>query len=356
MEFDGEGFLYPRIIESKCINCGRCKRVCPALRNNVSIEPKMVIAAKAKDDILRLNSSSGGIFSLLATKVIDAGGVVFGAAIDEFGVVRHIRVENVNELKRLQGSKYVQSDVGDSFCKAKDDLVFGRQVLFSGTPCQIAGFRHFLGEAYRNLLCVDIVCHAVPSPRVWQRYLECLEAETQYFQDISFRDKSIGWRKYSMRFITKLGKKYCAAHYEDPFLKGFSLELYSRPSCYKCPVRGMKSGADITLGDFWHVWDEAPLVYDDRGVSLVLLNTSKGAASYAGIKGEVVDSVSNYNVARRVNPCLEKNPIVNPKRAHFFELFSAGVPFDEIVARISRIRFVSKVFNRLRKVLQTHKL
>ena len=173
MQPDEEGFAYPCVDESLCVNCGLCERVCPSLHPKAPREPISVYAAKAKDDVLRMESSSGGLFSLLARQIISDGGIVYGAAIRGTDLsVCHCSAENEEELSWLRGSKYVQSDVGDTYGNVRTQLDAGRKVLFSGTPCQVAALRNFLARDYEDLVCVEVICHATPSPLAWRKFLE----------------------------------------------------------------------------------------------------------------------------------------------------------------------------------------
>ena len=212
---DGEGFLYPKISSCQCVRCGLCEKVCPSLHRGKDRVPLRVLAVQAKDSTLREASSSGGVFSLLAQRMMEQDGIVFGAAFDPSDWrVRHIQVESGDELQLLRGSKYVQSEIGDSYQKTSKYLQLGRSVLFSGTPCQVAGLRHFLdtsGVSYdrRKLLLVDVVCHGAPSSFAWERYLRCRkkafmlnrqENTKGIISFISFRSKCSGWDRFS-RFI-----------------------------------------------------------------------------------------------------------------------------------------------------------
>lgn len=202
MVADGEGFLYPKVDESKCVQCGLCEKVCPSLNRDSPRMPLAVYAAKAKDDGLRLKSSSGGVFSLLARQVIARGGVVYGAGFDHADWhVMHKSAENEDELEDFRGSKYVQSDVQGIYAAVRGQLLAGCEVLFSGTPCQVAGLRHYLNALKTDvskLLLVDVVCHAVPSPLAWRKYLDERLAKTgqgAIIRRIAFRHKNCGWKR-----------------------------------------------------------------------------------------------------------------------------------------------------------------
>ena len=213
MAADNEGFLYPQVNSAICIDCGLCEKVCLVINQSAPREPLVVYAAKNNNEDIRLKSSSGGIFTLLAEKVIEEGGVVFGAKFDADWNVIHDYTETIEGLAAFRGSKYVQSIIGDNFKTAKQFLNNGRKVLFSGTPCQIAGLKKYLRKEYDNLLTVDVVCHGVPSPMVWRDYLDYKRAkraagkntvssslkELPVITGISFRDKTKGWKKYGFR-------------------------------------------------------------------------------------------------------------------------------------------------------------
>lgn len=310
---DAEGFLYPEVDASLCVDCGLCEQVCPELHPDAERQPLQTFAAVNPDAEVRRTSSSGGVFTALAEQVIDAGGVVFGAAFDEHWEVRHRCATTREELAAFRGSKYVQSVIGDTFLQAERFLKSGRRVLFSGTPCQIAGLRRFLRRDYDHLLCVDFICHGVPSPGVFRVYLAeemaklAHQGEKKYsfafstipsipkadalaarlgcrIEDIRFRDKTNGWKKFS--FALSLSKasaagekiQFCALNSftENAFMQAFLRDLILRPSCYACPAKCFRSGSDLTLGDYWGVEREAPHLDDDGGTSVVFVNSERG--------------------------------------------------------------------------------
>ena len=341
MVADGEGFLQPVIDEAKCVNCGLCEKSCPVLAKLPSRTPIAVYAARAKDDELRMKSSSGGVFSLLARAVIAEGGIVFGAGFDHNDWhVMHKPAENEEELEDLRGSKYVQSEMGDVFRRVKDELARNRKVLFSGTPCQIAGLGLFLGKQYDNLLLVDVVCHAAPSPLAWKRYLEKRlsavdECDLSSIKGISFRHKYNGWKKFSQSLCFSNGKEHLEDLTKDTFLRGFLSELYNRPSCHNCHCRKLKSGADLTIADYWRVHEKLSEMDDDRGTSLILVNTVKGEYAFKSVE-EMTDAVaSDYEDAIRVNPSIVKSSSPSKKRSLFFKAVHKS-DFDRLVLRLLR--------------------
>ena len=342
MRADDEGFLYPHIDASKCTGCGICTKACHSLNQGVARKPLAVYAAMAKDDALRLASSSGGVFSSLAKDILSSGGVVFGAAFDhDDWHVCHRAAYNEDGLAELRGSKYVQSDVGESYRHVKDVLKVGRYVLFSGTPCQIAGIRAFLRKDYEKLLLVDVVCHAAPSPLAWKKYLEKRVASTynsrvgelEAIRSIASRRKYCGWKRYSMSLGFANDMEYRAIFSDDPFMRGFLAELYNRPSCHNCPSKNLSSGSDITIADYWGVDSKLPEMDDDKGTSLVLVNTDKGAKAFATLAEKITLKESDFNHAMSVNPAIVRPIIPHRNRGRFFRRVIKS-DFDLLVDRM----------------------
>lgn len=320
MQEDEQGFLYPKVDKDACVACHLCEKVCPVLNQREDKQPTEVYAAKNPNEEVRLKSSSGGIFSILAEKVLEEKGVVFGAKFNDKWEVEHGYIEDINDLDNLRRSKYVQSNIKDNYKKAEEFLKQGRKVLFTGTPCQIAGLKNYLRKDYDNLLCVDVVCHGAPSPRVWRDYLSfirrpegagvgkntvsfsCLK-EMPVITGISFRDKSTGWQKYGFnvliasevsnqnsvsRPLNTIDKNVFIHETLDKniFMQGFLKDLYLRESCYHCPAKKGKSHSDITLADFWGINNVFPKINDDKGVSVVMINSEKGKQIFDSLEIE----------------------------------------------------------------------
>ena len=351
MEEDNEGFNYPKTDKSLCINCGLCESVCPMASHHEERAPLACFAAKNLNDEERFLSSSGGVFIRLAKQVLSKGGVVFGALFNEKWEVIHSYTENPNELIRFMGSKYVQSRIGTSYLKVELFLKAGREVLFSGTPCQIAGLKSFLKREYDNLITIDVVCHGVPSPGIfrWYLYEEILKTingrckkrnnitniynipdknilsyiKNVEIKSIRFRDKNKGWKRYgiSINFsiIDGNGKsnliKRSIVFNKDLYMKGYLKNVYLRPSCYNCKFRCFKSESDVTLGDFWGIGHYFPQFDDDKGTSIMFIHTSK--IKLLLNNGYKVIPVS-YSMTTPSNMSIIKSPSVPKERSLFF--------------------------------------
>lgn len=335
MTADGEGFLYPQVDTQRCVDCGLCVKVCPFHNPSPPARPAEVLAARSDDEDARLASSSGGIFTLMAEKVIAGGGVVFGAAFTNDWQVEIVPTDSINGLARFRGSKYLQARMGDSLRTAKRLLREGRKVMFCGTPCQIAGLRHYLGKDYDNLLAVDFVCHGVPSPKVWAKYLKEITGggETKV-RDVKFRDKRGGWKRYSVTIAYADGAatRTASSFYgRNPYMRAFLSDLILRPSCYNCQAKCGRSGSDITIADYWGIEQVHPQMDDDRGTSLLLIHTAKGKAALDTSRMTAVPSA--YADAVRFNPAIEKSATAHPHRADFFARLDSS---DSVVRLISK--------------------
>lgn len=384
---DDEGFFYPSVDEEKCVDCGMCEKVCPELDQDAPRQPKQTFAAKNPDEAERQISSSGGIFAMLARKVIKEGGVVFGARFDDTWDVIHSSTASLDGISPFMGSKYVQSRIGDSFLKVRQFLKDGRKVMFSGTPCQIAGLRKFLQQEYDNLLTVDILCHGVPSPAVWRKYLDEVVQNVSFgkscddtqvsrregleYKKISFRDKRTGWKKFSMSFTLashgrsdKEGETVTVSriHREDPYFQGFNnYSLFLRKSCAACPVRELRSGSDITLGDFWFIETLIPEMDDDKGVSVVLANTLKGVEEINSLGAELINvdfeevvrrnrAIKNVFLPRRGNieDIIRYRRVLPTKRDYFF--YDSSRTVTERVKRLGKPKLDRRIKNALIKI------
>lgn len=354
MEADEEGFSYPVTDASKCVHCGLCKKVCPILHKKQIRQPLHVYAVYNKCVEIRKNSSSGGAFSLIAQYVLSIGGVVFGASFDENWNVRHIGLNNSLDLYKLRGSKYVQSNIGKTYQEAETALKKGKLVLYTGTPCQIAGLKAFLRKDYANLYTIDVLCHGVPSPKIWKKYLSEV-SDIKNIKDISFRDKRYGWSSYS--FVLKqydlntITQKYT----DNVFLTGFLNHLYIRPICHQCPFKSLKSESNITLGDFWKVGADDSRFGDDRGTSMVLINDLKGKQLWEQISPKFMFCVEKtYRQAKDVCGMIEKSCPINEKRSDFFTDIRKGLSVVKAVNK--HVVKKNELMNRIRCILMPNRV
>lgn len=358
-EEDREGFKYPKVKLSVCIDCGLCEKVCPVLQQDKPRNPVIVYAAKNSDLSTRLASSSGGIFALLAETILRQNGVVFGARFDIEWNVIHDYTESLDGLSVFLGSKYVQSKIGNTYKYAERFLKEGRKVLFSGTPCQIVGLKKYLRKDYDTLLTVDFVCHGVPSPMIWRDYLnekirplgvdgrnmvsQLSLKDLPVITGISFRDKRYGWKKYGFSVRAKSASKadknlvsqsvevtdktlLYEPHKANLYMKGFLKNLYLRPSCYACPAKCGKSGADYTLADFWGASTYVGDFDDDKGLSAVLVYKNKVNIESLDMAFKVV----GLNDILSQNPAVIKSSRMKGGRDQFFQHYNREHQIDLI--------------------------
>ena len=333
MKDTGEGFLFPVVDLESCVQCGRCEKVCPVLHEQKKSTHTQAFAMKSKDEDERRNSTSGGVFSLIAKQVIDAGGIVYGAAYDDNFSVRHISIEDDGRLTFLQGAKYVQSVIGTTFMEIEKELKRGRQVLFSGTPCQCVALKAFLGKEYDNLLTVDLICHGVSSPKVWQTYIDYRSGKENNGKrpvKINMRSKASGWSRYSTEFDYGEGKITRIQNNQDSFIRAFIGNICLRGSCSDCVAKGVERCTDLTLGDYWGVWNQNPEFNDDKGVSIVFAHSEKGkkALQQAAESAEWIEV--SLEDAYRENISMISSSKENSGRKNFLEEINVE-NFEEVV-------------------------
>ncbi len=305
MRVGAGGFLFPHIDYDRCVRCGRCGAVCVRNHDLPQVKPSAVYAAVNRSEEDRLSSSSGGIFIALARDMISRGGTVYGAAMCEDMSVRHMRISSDAKLSQLQGSKYVQSELGECLALTKADLEAGTPVLFSGTPCQISALKQFLGKEYENLLLVDIVCHGAPSPAVFHETLERIEKENSSpVVSVNFRSKEVSWENYRLNYVLENGAVVSRAFTEDDYMMRFIRNEILRPSCFDCPSNNFRSGSDLTLGDYWGGNERHPDFADHKGISILLIKTKTGAASLERISLQL--RIENADLAHIIahNPSI----------------------------------------------------
>lgn len=352
MQTDEEGFLYPLPDLNVCIHCNRCDRVCPVIHPGEPRLPIKVYAAKNKQREIRLESSSGGVFSLLAEEIIQRGGVVFGAKYNDHWNVVHAWTDTLEGMAAFRGAKYVQSVIGNTYQETRSFLKQGRWVLFSGTPCQIKGLLNFLGRAYEKLVTVDIVCHGIPSPLVWQTYLKSINPDSGKITMLSMRDKTDGWKQYRMLIQTDSRLLYFGKAARNLYSQGYLADLYLRPSCHACPSKKGRSQSDCTLGDFWGIRNYFPEMDDNRGVSLVLVNSLRGLNFFQGL--DVSYKEATYEQSLQENPCLEQSVPCPTFREEFWNcFFTEGMLGVKKYVRKSKKSLWSRIWNRLHKMIKT---
>lgn len=317
---DEEGFTYPVVDKGSCVGCGLCEEVCPCLNETHNNRAEFVYAAINKNERIRMASSSGGVFSALAKNVLKRKGCVYGAAFNKKWEVVHICVDDEQDLHRLYGSKYVQSRIDNIFKDVKHKLDDGKDVLFTGTPCQIKGLKLYLRKEYDNLISVEVVCHGVPSPKVWDTFLMEINPNEKEITSIQMRDKSRGWTSYSIEI--KAGEDKLFSNYARNclYIKGFIRNLTIRPSCFNCPAKSGSSMADISLADFWGIVSKETLFSDNKGVSAVLVYTDKGETAIMNSSLELRPTELS-TVVNKNNRSYIECPKLTSDRELFWRLF-----------------------------------
>ena len=317
---ENDGFLIPFINQELCVKCHRCESICPA-NNYVFTAPTVskAIIMKSKNEEVRMSSSSGGIFTHLANYIIKIGGYVVGAAFSEdFHSVKHVMIDDIDDIPRLRGSKYLQSDVGEIYRQVQNKLHADKYVLFSGTGCQIAGLRAYLKRDYEKLFLVDVVCHGVPSQDFWSRYLGEIEnIHRGKANSVNFRSKKIGWEEFGLE---KKKKKnvYFKELKDDPYLTIFQRNLSLREACYYCKYKSVTGIADLSIGDLWGADQIDSEFNDNKGISFILINSNKGQELIDTIKDKTMHKEINLNDAIAQNRNIAHPSIMPTDRSQFF--------------------------------------
>ena len=356
MQEDGEGFLYPIVDESQCVDCGECERVCHELHPYGKRSPIKVLAAVNTDEDVRMRSSSGGVFYSLAERVISEGGVVFGARFDENWQVVIDYSETLEGVKAFMGSKYVQARIETAYTDTKRFLQEGRKVLFSGTPCQIAGLHHFLKKGYDNLTTVDVICHGVPSPKVWRKYINEICGSQAAITSVNFRDKTNGWSDYNVcvRYKSEnVVKELQTKATKDVFMRGFLADFTTRPSCYACKAKNGRSNSDITLGDFWGIDNVFPDMNDEKGTSVVVIHTEKGRRCVEGLG--IKTKETSLDMLKQYNPSYMRSAPRHPKRDTFFARIEKE-KLTKVIADCTKPTIKQRIKSLLRKIAMRIKM
>ncbi|MDY4079524.1 MAG: Coenzyme F420 hydrogenase/dehydrogenase, beta subunit C-terminal domain [Clostridium sp.] len=352
MKIDEEGFWYPEVNKDICIQCGLCEKKCPVIQNeDVNDKEVNAYVAYSKNEKIRMKSSSGGLFAILAEEVLSEGGVVFGAAFNNKFLVHHVAIESMEDLKILQGSKYLQSEIGYTYKEAKKFLKQGRKVLFSGTACQIAGLKSFLGKDFDNLFTIDVLCHGVPSPKVWEKYIN--EKEKKYnasIKQIEFRNKTEGWKKFSVKMVFDDSQSYRKNLDIDDYMKLFLSNICLRPSCHNCKFKSLNRPSDITLGDCWGIENYMPNMDDDKGTSVVLTHSEKGREMLLNLTEKI--NLKEAEVDKVLSPTADSRKSVKShcNRKKFFKYLNKDTDISKLV-KLIQPSFMRKCIRKIKKII-----
>lgn len=352
MTSDEKGFLYPQIDMGRCIDCHLCEKVCPVAKPLRSEYEPSMYAIQNKDEKIRRESTSGGGFSLIADWVLDREGVVIGAAFDSHFCVIHCTEDQKGKISRFRGSKYVQSHTGDIYRKARQYLRNGKWVCFSGTPCQINGLKKFLDKEYEKLVTVDLACRGVTSPLFLKKYLLYLkEKESAEITDVLFREKYYGYGFSTMKVGFSDGTCIRSGMETNIFLRSFFLDLNTRESCHSCRFKTVKRISDFTLFDGWHAGRFSGDMDDDKGTTICMVQSEKGAAIFDNIrKGCRYAEVPLDQVVALDGRMLVNSVDPNPRREEFFcDIHKMSIP--EIQQKYYPITFKRKILSAIKPAI-----
>lgn len=357
MKYDEEGFRYPYIYnEEICIECKLCEKTCPILNNEGKNIIPQAYACKNIDKEVRKESSSGGIFTLIAEFILNNNGIIFGAIFDEKFNVVHEEINDKNQLYKVRGSKYSQSDLRDSYSRIKKYLDNNRLVLFSGTPCQVGGLHKFLRKKYNNLYTVDVACHGVPSPEIFNKYKKYLENKyNSRIVDFSFRSKEEGWTNYKLKVLFENGQVFSEYGYENLYMKGFIKDLYIRPACSDCKFKSFSSGSDIMLADYWGYDTKFKDFDNNTGVSLVFINSNNGGQLFEAIKKDINLEKTEVEHATKYNPCIIKSVKIHKKSKRFYKKINY-MDFNSLVSECIAERKETKIEYYCRAIINIIKI
>lgn len=346
---DNEGFLYPEVDKEKCVNCGMCKKVCPILNKAKlnEFKPKAYLFQNSNEEI-RKDSTSGGIFTAIGEFVIKNNGIVYGASFDDNFVVNHIGVESTDELSKFRKSKYVQSNQNNCFKEIKQYLDNGKLVCYSGTPCQVGGLRAYLRKDYENLILVDIMCHSVPSPLVFEKYKRYIlkKMNANKILNINFRDKNKYGYKYSMMTVETDNGIYSQGIDTDPYLRAFFSDTSIRPSCYNCHFKTMKRVSDLTIWDCFNINEIDKSFDDDKGTTRILVQSEKGEKLLENLDNVRLKEL-DINIATKKVKEMTNSVNYNNKRKKFFE----NINDDNVFEKYYPTNFKTKINSFVRKTL-----
>lgn len=370
MADDSEGFPYPVIDAKKCLRCGKCLAVCrlkedqrekgylkdapPKTTGAASKEPPACYAVKHKNFEIRMASRSGGIFTAVSDWILEQGGVVYGCVQTKDFLAQHIRAERKEDRDRMRGSKYIQSSLDGIFQQVRSDLDAGRKVLFSGTSCQVAGLKSYLRTDYENLLTVDIVCHGVPSPLIWKEYLVWQSKKHKAVcKAVDFRNKrDFGWKAHVETLTLQNVRGEMIQVNSEVYKRMFNGVYLSRPSCYQCPYKSVFHPADLTIADYWGIQKIAPEFNDNKGVSLVLVNTDAGKALFEQVKDTV--ELLECKLEDSLQSALKAPFPVPADRTEFWKMFYSE-PFEALAKKYGGYGFVNTAKRKLGRMKRSLK-
>lgn len=335
-ETDQEGFWYPKVAYDKCIHCGKCMKTCPSLSDfhNKNASEPVVYAAWALSDEIRLKSTSGGIFYVLAQEMIAQGGVIAACKYSsDYKSAYHTMGDTVTDLEAFKGSKYFQSDTEGIYKRVKEELEQGGKVLFCGAPCQVAGINRYIGIGEPNLITVDFICRGINSPRVFKKYVdECEKHHGAAVKKVHLKNKNKGWTRLGTYMEFQNGRQYYRDKVTDPWVNGYVRgDLFMRPCCSECKYKEKIRIADISIGDFWGL----PGTKEDlfKGISVILVNTPKGAEYLDLVKDKLFIEQHSYEDASKGNGCLLTSAKMGPHRKEFFDKLDE-MEFEDLVWKL----------------------
>lgn len=361
MEEDSEGFNYPCVDKSKCVDCTLCEKVCPIINKDKvaqgSNEEDNTYVAYTKNATVRKKSSSGGMFTELAESVLKNNGVVFGCAFDDDFNAHHIMIDNISDLEKLRGSKYIQSQIESTYKEAERILKNGQLVLFSGVACQIAGLNSYLRKDYNNLITVDVLCHGVPSGKAWRKYIDDNQKRhNAKLNKYYFRNKDNGWKVFTVKQMYMDNQGESSPFNKDSFMQLFLGEVCLRPSCHNCRFKDIRRPSDITLGDCWGVQNYMPEMDDDKGTSVVIAHTKKGVNILNSVKNNLV--IKKAKLDRALPPTADSRKSVLPhkNREIFFKQLNEGKSVDELAIlvkdRFKKPNIIKRIKRKAKKIIK----
>lgn len=349
MKVDAEGFLYPEVDETLCVDCGLCNKVCPFFEKETHNTVYDVYAAYNLNTDVKRKSSSGGVFTALAESTLKNGGVVFGVVMNtDCRGCHHVMIENHEDIDAMRSSKYIQSVIGEAYKNAKTQLDSGREVLFSGTPCQINGLKGYLRKDYSNLFCIDVICHGVPSEKLWDRYVDKIEKKfRRKIQSVNFRYKYLSWKKFGTEAQIKgtNSRQLIFPATEFGYFLLFKYDLCLRPSCYQCKAKETRY-SDLTVGDYWGLEKVHPELNNIDGVSALIVRTTKGKSLINRIKEQVVLVESQYSSVVQDNKAEYKSVNRPIERENFYSNID-----KYSLSKIERMYLYKGIKQRLKKAL-----